>query len=1023
MTQLAALPNHSHSGYATTTSLANYLPLTGGGISSNKIIPLDVNSTSTAGIGFELKNNNNLVSQFGWSSRGTYIYDYTSNSYLGITNTGTPFFNTHELLHADNYYNYALPKTGGNLGGPLRYGKYLAMPNAQYSTSGDVVGCIKIKIPTNPSNAMLSFWIDVFNYSNGTSYSAYISGYTFNDNNWYQPTTFLIGNTSKIVKYGHDGTNFIVCIGLPTDTHSYPNIIIRDVLLGHQASTSSFNNKWNISITNDISDINFNNSNECLVLNTTNYTTYCASVGHTHSYLPLSGGTITSTEQGIATLMLNSIDNSGHSVLQFANKGTYLGALGFSSVDTPYFRTSAGAVRNLIHSGNIGSQSVASATTATNANSLYITGVGYSTSWNWSGKTGTPDWVWGGTDGTNMYVYKPANFSVNHAEGADYAVRLISPYSYEDSKSLKTSDTADSLFGKSYMFSAMMQSDASLFGANEYANVLNFSGYQKYGATQFAVKYNKGTDAAIRAYVQNAGWSPWKFLAFKDDIPTSLPANGGNADTLDGYHHNNFAKVFSINSSYTSANDIPIPYDNQNSFQEWHLPGISYNGIIQWKDYGGNWGQIMHIYGDNKTLYYRGSRGDKQWRQFAFTEDIPTSLPANGGNADTVGGVGIANLLSFSDYTNYVAARFNIASLNKLAAEKYIEFWGSNGWYNSKWGKVTAEDGFIGNLTGDVTGSATNASQLGGIAAANYIAPATYNTKSGQSGYYLITINSTEAWMLAFRVRVYKSYTYQDIRFSGYNYGDQLWYSPIANIVDGDADASVHFGYTSPWNLYVAIPAGNYTGIEISDVVNGYSQVNKSIKDLFTITNVSSLPGTIQCTYDLKAPANKYAEKSHTHSNYYPKSGGSLTGNVLSFANGTELYNESTTSFAINKNSSTRWVTINDNGVSAKNFITTSDRRMKENIKELQDCSKSLELNFYEFDYKTGGHSAGHIAQEVKEVLPEFVHEDKDEEHMLSIDYTGLHSVQIKALIDENNTMKKEIKELKELIKTLINEK
>ena len=101
------------------------------------------------------------------------------------------------------------------------------------------------------------------------------------------------------------------------------------------------------------------------------------------------------------------------------------------------------------------------------------------------------------------------------------------------------------------------------------------------------------------------------------------------------------------------------------------------------------------------------------------------------------------------------------------------------------------------------------------------------------------------------------------------------------------------------------------------------------------------------------------------------------------------------------------------------NFITTSDRRMKDNITEIVDASKSLELGFYEFDYKSGGHSAGHIAQEVREVLPEFVHGEETETTHLSVDYTGLHSVQIKALKDEVDTLKIENKELRERLEKL----
>lgn len=33
----------------------------------------------------------------------------------------------------------------------------------------------------------------------------------------------------------------------------------------------------------------------------------------------------------------------------------------------------------------------------------------------WYGKGGQPTWLWGGEDGINMYVYNPANFSVNYA--------------------------------------------------------------------------------------------------------------------------------------------------------------------------------------------------------------------------------------------------------------------------------------------------------------------------------------------------------------------------------------------------------------------------------------------------------------------------------------------------------------------------------------------------------------------------------------------------------------------------------
>lgn len=39
----------------------------------------------------------------------------------------------------------------------------------------------------------------------------------------------------------------------------------------------------------------------------------------------------------------------------------------------------------------------------------------------WNNQEGQPSWVWGGNDGKNMYVYNPADFSVNYANSANFA--------------------------------------------------------------------------------------------------------------------------------------------------------------------------------------------------------------------------------------------------------------------------------------------------------------------------------------------------------------------------------------------------------------------------------------------------------------------------------------------------------------------------------------------------------------------------------------------------------------------------
>lgn len=107
---------------------------------------------------------------------------------------------------------------------------------------------------------------------------------------------------------------------------------------------------------------------------------------------------------------------------------TGLQIAGGYNIDNLFFRgwwssgTGFGPWRTIIHSGNIASQSVNYAASAGAVAWENINGKPNTSAnnfqWNWSGVGGTPTWLWGGSDGTNMYVYNPANFSVNYANSA-----------------------------------------------------------------------------------------------------------------------------------------------------------------------------------------------------------------------------------------------------------------------------------------------------------------------------------------------------------------------------------------------------------------------------------------------------------------------------------------------------------------------------------------------------------------------------------------------------------------------------
>lgn len=97
-----------------------------------------------------------------------------------------------------------------------------------------------------------------------------------------------------------------------------------------------------------------------------------------------------------------------------ADGPSYIGqiALGMTvNTDDMFFRGKrTDPWKTVIHSGNIGSQTVA------NAYHLRINSANSWSTWNWSGQSGQPSQLWGSNDGTNMYVWNPSNFNVNSAQ-------------------------------------------------------------------------------------------------------------------------------------------------------------------------------------------------------------------------------------------------------------------------------------------------------------------------------------------------------------------------------------------------------------------------------------------------------------------------------------------------------------------------------------------------------------------------------------------------------------------------------
>lgn len=157
---------------------------------------------------------------------------------------------------------------------------------------------------------------------------------------------------------------------------------------------------------------------------------------------------------------------------------------------------------------------------------------------------------------------------------------------------------------------------------------------------------------------------------------------------------------------------------------------------------------------------------------------------------------------------------------------------------------------------------------------------------------------------------------------------------------------------------------------------------------------------------------NKYAPKSHTHSysttdtkntagstnttsKIYLVGATSQAANPQTYSNsscyasGGYLYSNSTKvsveghthSYASSSHTHTSFsndITVSG-AVQATSFKATSDRRLKENIKEFKTEKSILDLPVVEFDYKqTKQHTIGCIAQDLQEICPEIVSEGDD---------------------------------------------
>ena len=233
-------------GVTATTAEINYSD----GVTSN--IQTQLNGKQ-ASLGFTPYNSTNPS---GFITNSTASLDASKITAGTIAEARLPTQSKYLRSDANDTLSSTLKVTGSIIHEYNSAGGYIARPKgAQFVTgSSSYTGAWKIKLPTHGTADMLSFWVDIYDYTTGESLSLFIAGYlyqTTNNNEWHNVSCFLLteltGKHPINVRFGADGSNNCVWIGETTSTWTYPQVIVRDFQCGYTADVDAYDDNWSIT--------------------------------------------------------------------------------------------------------------------------------------------------------------------------------------------------------------------------------------------------------------------------------------------------------------------------------------------------------------------------------------------------------------------------------------------------------------------------------------------------------------------------------------------------------------------------------------------------------------------------------------------------------------------------------------------------------------------------------------------------------------------------------------------------------
>jgi hypothetical protein len=266
---------------AITTSIAGKLGSTENAVSASKLVTarnIALTGDVTGSVNFDGSGNVSIVAVVGDDSHNHTVANVdglqtalngkldnganaVSATKLATTRTinGVSFDGTSNITVEDST---KLALSGGNLTGNLNVAstKGLSTGRVHHSVGGGfyetttsvTTGAINVILPQSWTSTMMKFYIDVYEYNSGKTFSVLVGGYNYGTGSWVNTSATVVGGDTGVqynIRFGHNGTKCTVSIGESASSWSYVQVSIRDFHHGYSDSNvNSWDDGWDITV-------------------------------------------------------------------------------------------------------------------------------------------------------------------------------------------------------------------------------------------------------------------------------------------------------------------------------------------------------------------------------------------------------------------------------------------------------------------------------------------------------------------------------------------------------------------------------------------------------------------------------------------------------------------------------------------------------------------------------------------------------------------------------------------------------